>query len=97
MKTSALLVCGRSLNNLTGIAVNVFAPETADFTRTISEESSYTFTVADFPFTKGDPDDTLKSVIVEWTVDQGDLKLGDKFVTSGMEIMVQDIQAGKLT
>ncbi|MDB9427032.1 hypothetical protein PN437_19415, partial [Microcystis aeruginosa CS-564/01] len=87
----------QQLNNLTGIAVNVFAPETADFTRTISEESSYTFTVADFPFTKGDPDDTLKSVIVEWTVDQGDLKLGDKFVTSGMEIMVQDIQAGKLT
>jgi Ca2+-binding RTX toxin-like protein len=85
------------LNNLTGIAVNVFAPETADFSRTISEESSYTFTVADFPFTKGDPDDTLKSVIVEWTVEQGSLKLGDQFVTSGMEIMVEDIQAGKLT
>ncbi len=85
------------LNNLTGIAVNVFAPQTADFTRTLNEDTPYTFTVADFPFTKGDPDDTLKSVIVEWTVDQGDLKVGDQFVTSGMEIMVADIAAGKLT
>jgi Ca2+-binding RTX toxin-like protein len=85
------------LNNATGIAVNVFGPESVDFARTINEDSSYTFQLSDFTFIKGDPDDVFKSVYIEWSVDQGSLKLGSQFVTSGMEINVSDIAAGLLT
>lgn len=85
------------LNNLTGIAVNVFGPESADFARTINEDGSYTFKVADFTFIKGDPDDVFTSVVIEWSVDEGTLKLGNQFVTSGMEIAIADIESGLLT
>jgi Domain of unknown function (DUF4347)/Concanavalin A-like lectin/glucanases superfamily/Putative Ig domain/Bacterial pre-peptidase C-terminal domain/6-bladed beta-propeller/RTX calcium-binding nonapeptide repeat (4 copies)/FG-GAP-like repeat/Calx-beta domain len=85
------------LNNTEGITINVFPPESADFTRTIDEDTSYTFPLSDFTFIPGDPDDVFTSVFVEWSVDQGALKLGDQFVTSGTEIMVADIEAGLLT
>ncbi|MDK2410174.1 cadherin-like domain-containing protein [Aphanizomenon sp. 202] len=85
------------LNNTTGIGINVFAPQTEDFSRTIAEDTSYTFAVADFPFTKGDPDDTLKSIVIETTPLLGVLKLGDQEITGNTEVSVADIAAGLLT
>ncbi len=85
------------LNNATGIGINVFAPQTANFTRTIAEDTFYTFAVADFPFTKGDPDDTLKSIVIENIPLLGVLKLGNQEITGNKEVSVADIAAGLLT
>ena len=90
-------VLSSQLNNATGIVINVFPPQTADFERTITEDTSYTFAVADFAFTKGDPDDTLKSVIIETLPSRGTLQLGTQVLTPGMEVFAADIDAGSFT
>jgi hypothetical protein len=87
----------RQLSNTTGIAVNVFPPQTANFSRTLAEDTPYTFAAADFPFTKGDPDDVLTSVIIETLPDRGKLKLGDRDLTAGAEVSVNDLNASLLT
>ncbi|PHM10327.1 Ig-like domain-containing protein [Nostoc sp. 'Peltigera malacea cyanobiont' DB3992] len=78
-------------------ADNIFPPQTADFSRTLTEDTVYTFAVTNFPFTKGDENDTLKSVIIETTPRQGTLKLKDQVITSQIEVSVADIDAGLLT
>ncbi|MEH2377385.1 MAG: LamG-like jellyroll fold domain-containing protein [Nostoc sp.] len=84
-------------NNSPYKAENVFPPYTADFSRTITEDTNYTFAVADFPFTKGDTDDTLKSIIIETEPLLGLLKLGNQEITGNTEVSVEDIAAGLLT
>jgi len=84
-------------NNSSYLADNIFPPKTADFNSTLTEDTSYTFAVTNFPFTKGDTNDTLKSVIIETVPNQGTLKLGDQVITSKIEISATDITNGLLT
>ncbi|MBD2291935.1 cadherin-like domain-containing protein [Anabaena sphaerica FACHB-251] len=78
-------------------ADNIFPPHTADFSVNLNEDTTYTFAVSDFPFTKGDENDTLKSVIIETLPDQGTLKIGDQVITEETEVSAEDINAGLLT
>ncbi|WP_413173195.1 beta strand repeat-containing protein [Anabaena azotica] len=84
-------------NNSTYLADNIFPPQTADLSKTLSPDTSYTFAVSDFPFTKGDANDTLKSVIIETTPNQGTLKLGSQVISNQTEVSIADINAGLLT
>jgi hypothetical protein len=84
------------------ITVNVIAvndePAGTDNTVTTNEDTTYTFTAADFGFT--DPNDTpanaLTAVKITTVATDGKLKLNGVDVTAGQFITVADINAGKL-
>jgi hypothetical protein len=84
------------------VTVNVLAvndePAGADKTVTTNEDTTYTFTTADFGFT--DPNDTpanaFAAVKITTVASDGKLKLSGVDVTAGQLILVADINAGNL-
>ncbi|ALB41830.1 hypothetical protein AA650_16430 [Anabaena sp. WA102] len=89
-------------DNSTYTADNIFPVDTKSFTLSIPEDGEYVLQVSDFPFIKGDTDDTLKSVIVSPLevfigASKGSLKLEGQEITEETEIAVEDIHAGLLT
>ncbi|MGB3203535.1 MAG: DUF4114 domain-containing protein [Crinalium sp.] len=89
-------------DNSTYTADNIFPVDTKSFTLSIPEDGEYVLQVSDFPFIKGDTNDTLKSVIVRPLeafigTSKGSLKLKGQEITAETDIAVEDIQAGSLT
>ena len=84
------------------MTVNVLAvndePAGADKTVTTNEDTTYTFTTADFGFT--DPNDTpanaFAAVKITTLASDGKLKLNGVDVTAGQLVLVADITAGNL-
>ena len=72
-------------------------PTTADHTVSTSEDISYVFTAADFPFTDSDSGDTLQQVQITNLETVGTLKLAGADVTLGQVISRAAIDAGDLT
>ena len=58
------------------------APMTAAVIVTINEDTPYTFTAADFPFTDDDPGDALENVIITTLPSTGTLSLGGEPIDS---------------
>ena len=78
------------------IIVTPIPPTTANHTVTMVENSTYTFTSSDFPFTDPNSDgETLQSVTVTTLPSVGSLKLSGTAVTAGQVIPVGQI--GSLT
>ncbi|WP_201863682.1 tandem-95 repeat protein [Microvirga soli] len=75
------------------------APTSADRTVTLPEDGSYTFKASDFAFadlTDANAPSLFESVIIDVLPDQGSLRIDGVAVTSGQEISLADILAGKL-
>ena len=72
------------------------APSGADKTVIVSEDDTYTFTIADFGFTDTDGN-AFASVFVNGVPAQGSLLLNGVQVVSGQTISTADITAGLLT
>ena len=79
------------------------APNSANFTKTVSRENGVTFSKSDFPFTDPDPGDAISKVkivaLLGMTADiygkrPGELRFEGAAVTAGQEVSVDDI--GKL-
>ena len=73
------------------------APTGADNTVTVSEDTAYTFTAADFGFADADAGDTLSSVKITTLETAGDLALDGTAVTVNQVITKADIDDGDLT
>ncbi|KJS12250.1 MAG: hypothetical protein VR67_10005 [Peptococcaceae bacterium BRH_c8a] len=72
-------------------------PVTSFNTITVIEDSTYTFTAADFNFTDVDTGDTLQSVLIDLLPGAGTLALNGVAVSAGDSISVSDINSGLLT
>ena len=82
-----------SLKDFKGVLAH---PITQNISFSMLEDGTYTFKVADFPFSDGAGDnDTFKSVRVKSLPSNGDLFYNGSAVTSDQEILVADIS--KLT
>jgi large repetitive protein len=72
-------------------------PSGADNTKTIDEDTSYTFAASDFGFTNpADPSDTFNGIKVSTLPTDGKLQLNGVNVTSNEVISLSDITSGKL-
>lgn len=72
------------------------APTASDATRTVTEDTTYTFTIADFGFSDGSDGDSLSAVIISSVPLWGALTLDGVTVHAGDAIDPSDIAAGKL-
>ncbi|MEZ0260537.1 MAG: cadherin-like domain-containing protein, partial [Alphaproteobacteria bacterium] len=75
------------------------SPVGTDSTVTLLEDSTYTFTAANFNFSdpNDSPPDNFYSVVVSALPALGALRLNGVAVTAGQEILVTDINAGLMT
>ncbi|MBF0436883.1 MAG: putative Ig domain-containing protein, partial [Magnetococcales bacterium] len=93
---------GGVLTSTNSIAITVNsvndAPSGANKSITILEDSSYTFSIADFGFTdpKDNPIDSFNRVLITTLPGQGQLTVGGTLVSAGHYIPVADITSGKL-
>ncbi|WP_442510878.1 VCBS domain-containing protein [Novipirellula sp. SH528] len=73
------------------------APEAADLTKTIDEDTPLTLAAADFGFTDVDSSESISAVRIDVLPAAGTLNLtGSGPVTAGQVITIADINAGKL-
>ncbi|WP_211825544.1 tandem-95 repeat protein [Kistimonas asteriae] len=86
---------GRAVSSVRTLTVDVGevndAPTAQDKTLSINEDSSHTFTVADFGFSDIDTGDTLQSVTVTQLPAAGTLTLNGSAVTANQVIQASDI------
>ncbi|HEX8526092.1 M10 family metallopeptidase C-terminal domain-containing protein, partial [Allosphingosinicella sp.] len=73
------------------------APSGADKTISVSEDDTYTFTLADFGFTDPADGDEFASILVNGVPAEGDLLLNGSQVVSGQTVTAADISSGLLT
>ncbi|MFZ5521161.1 MAG: tandem-95 repeat protein [Pseudomonadota bacterium] len=71
-------------------------PSSADVSRTVAEDTSYTLTSADFAFNDVDAGSSLTAVRIETLPAAGTLLLNGTAVTAGTVISLADITAGRL-
>ncbi|MFT7220184.1 MAG: hypothetical protein ACI8Z1_001801 [Candidatus Azotimanducaceae bacterium] len=78
------------------VTVSNSRPSTSDSTATLTEDTTYAFSSADFPFTDLDPGATLAEIRISTLESAGRLTLSGADVTFNQVIAIVDINAGNL-
>jgi hypothetical protein len=81
--------------SLTNIPPNAL-PTSANTSATFNEDTVYTFTTADFPFTDGDSGDTLQAIQITQLPVAGSLTLNGNAVNANATISLSNITSGNL-